>query len=116
MCTYRALCRAGDLQAEVRGKLQLGQTNSVAVDCLFKDTRENLLNNVVCNDTLHTQPQSMAFWLSGWKFCTFWMLSVQDMTSAVIVVWIAQESKKGDSRGWEYFEYFILKMHQSDAL
>lgn len=37
-CPYRALCSAGDLQAEVRGKLQLGQTNSVAVDRLFKNT------------------------------------------------------------------------------
>lgn len=40
MCTYRALCGARDLQAEVGGKLEFGQTNSVAVDRLFKSTQK----------------------------------------------------------------------------
>lgn len=45
MSTYRALCGACDLQAEVGGKLKFGQTNSVAVDCLFKNTHNESLNN-----------------------------------------------------------------------
>lgn len=50
MCTYRALCGASDLQAEVGGKLEFGQTNSVAVDCLFKDTQKESLDNKTLHD------------------------------------------------------------------